>query len=97
AVDYCLSEAGLAVDQLDYVAFYDKPLTKFERLLETYLAFAPLGFLSFRLAMPVWLKDKWFMRRTIRRHLAIADCGLRIADANAGPGVANPQPAIRNP
>src|SRR5213078_1858825 len=54
AVNYCLSEAGLAIDQIDYVAFYDKPLAKFERLLETYLAFAPLGFRSFRLAMPVW-------------------------------------------
>ena len=56
-------------DDLDYVAFYDKPLTKFERLLETYLAYAPAGFRSFRLAMPLWLKDKLHMRRTIRRGL----------------------------
>jgi carbamoyltransferase len=69
AVEYCLREAGLSPDDLDYVAFYDKPLTKFERLLETYLAYAPSGFRSFRLAMPLWLKDKLYMRRTIRRGL----------------------------
>jgi carbamoyltransferase len=69
AIDYCLGEAGLTPDELDYVAFYDKPLTKFERLLETYLAYAPAGFRSFRLAMPLWLKDKLHMRRTIRRSL----------------------------
>ncbi len=69
AIAYCLGEAGLSPDDLDYVAFYDKPLTKFERLLETYLAYAPSGFRSFRLAMPLWLKDKLYMRRTIRRGL----------------------------
>ena len=69
AVAYCLREAGLSPDDLDYVAFYDKPLTKFERLLETYLAYAPAGFRSFRLAMPLWLKDKLHMRRTLRRGL----------------------------
>jgi carbamoyltransferase len=69
AVAYCLAEAGLKPADLDYVAFYDKPLTKFERLLETYLAFAPEGFRSFRMAMPLWLKDKLHMPRTIRRAL----------------------------
>ena len=69
AIAYCLEEAGLEVDELDYVAFYDKPLTKFERLLETYLAYAPSGFRSFCMAMPLWLKDKLHMRRTIRRGL----------------------------
>ena len=69
AIEFCLSEAGLTPGQLDYVAFYDKPLTKFERLLETYLAYAPAGFRSFRLAMPLWLKDKLHMRRTIRQAL----------------------------
>src|SRR5262249_56004470 len=58
AAEFCLRHAGLKPEQLDYVAFYDKPLTKFERLLGTYLAYAPGGFPSFRLAMPVWLKDK---------------------------------------
>ncbi len=66
AVAYCLEHAGLAPDQLDYIAFYDKPLTKFERLLETYLAHAPSGLRSFLMAMPLWLKDKLFMRRRIR-------------------------------
>ncbi len=69
AVAYCLREAGLRADQLDYIAFYDKPLTKFERLLETYLAFAPSGFRSFCLAMPVWLKEKLHLRKVIRRGL----------------------------
>jgi carbamoyltransferase len=69
AVAYCLKEAGLAGDELQYVAFYDKPFTKFERLLETYLAYAPAGFRSFSLAIPLWLKEKLNMRRTIRRAL----------------------------
>jgi carbamoyltransferase len=67
AVSYCLQEAGIAADQLDYLAFYDKPLTKFERLMETYLAFAPGGLRSFCTAMPVWLKEKLFMRRIIHK------------------------------
>src|ERR1043165_7733395 len=67
AVAYCLKEAGLQASQLDYIAFYDKPLTKFERLMETYVAFAPAGFKSFRLALPVWLKDKLHLRATIRK------------------------------
>src|SRR5216684_5380911 len=69
AVAYCLREAGLTPGQLDYVAFYDKPLTKFERLLETYLAFAPAGLRSFSLAMPLWLRDKLYTRRAIRNSL----------------------------
>jgi len=69
AIAYCLREGGLSPADLDYVAFYDKPLTKFERLLETYLAYAPRGFRSFRLAMPLWLKDKLHMRRTLRTGL----------------------------
>ena len=67
SIDYCLREAGLSADQLNYIAFYDKPMVKFERLLETYLAFAPDGLRSFNMAMPVWLKKKLFMRGTIRR------------------------------
>jgi carbamoyltransferase len=73
AVAFCLAEAGLRPADLDYVVFYDKPFTKFDRLLETYLAFAPAGFRSFRLAMPLWLKEKLHLRRTLRRHLAGAD------------------------
>ena len=70
AADYCLRAAGIAPGHLDYVAFYDKPWTKFERLLETYLAFAPRGLRSFSLAMPLWLKDKLHARRQIRQALA---------------------------
>jgi carbamoyltransferase len=69
AIGYCLKEAGLDAEQLDYVGFYDKPLMKFERLLETYLAFAPLGFRSFSKAMSVWLSQKLHMPREIRKGL----------------------------
>jgi carbamoyltransferase len=70
AIDYCLAEAELAASDLDYVCFYDKPFTKFERLLETYLAFAPAGYRSFRQAMPLWLKQKLYLPREIRQGLA---------------------------
>ena len=69
AVDFCLKQAGLAVSELDYVVFYEKPLQKFDRLLETYLAFAPRGFASFSRAIPQWLKQKLFLRRDIRHRL----------------------------
>ena len=63
AINYCLEEAGLKPDELDYVGFYDKPLLKFERLLETYLAFSPAGFRSFLMAMPLWLHQKLHLPR----------------------------------
>ena len=69
AVDYCLREAGLTPEQLDHVVFYDKPLLKFDRLLETYLAFAPAGLQSFMMAMPQWLKTKLHLPREIRNAL----------------------------
>jgi carbamoyltransferase len=69
AVDYCLKEAGFTPEQLDYVVFYDKPLQKFDRLLETYLAFAPAGLQSFMMAMPLWLKTKLHLPREIRQAL----------------------------
>jgi carbamoyltransferase len=69
AIEYCLREAGIGLDQVDYIAFYDKPFLKFERLLETYLAFAPKGFASFRMAMPVWLKEKLFQKGLLIRKL----------------------------
>ncbi len=72
AIDYCLRTAGLTAGDLDYVAFYDKPLVKFERLLETYLAHVPRGFASFSAAMPPWLTTKLFLRRVIRRELGRA-------------------------
>src|SRR5574338_47472 len=58
AVEYCLREAGLRPDQIDLVGFYDKPLLKFDRLLETYMAYAPAGFRSFARAAPIWLNQK---------------------------------------
>jgi carbamoyltransferase len=69
AVEYCLSEAGVKLDAVDYVAFYDKPFLKFERLLETYLAFAPRGFKSFRMAMPLWIREKLFQKGMLRNKL----------------------------
>ncbi|MFL2492725.1 MAG: carbamoyltransferase [Luminiphilus sp.] len=69
AIAYCLDEAGLGLDEIDYITFYDKPLVKFERLLETYLAFAPKGFRSFVMAIPVWLKEKLFLKVTLKREL----------------------------
>ena len=69
ATKYCLEEAGIALEDVDYVAFYDKPLRKFDRILETYLAYAPSGFRSFRAAVPVWLKEKIFLERALRKGL----------------------------
>ena len=69
ALDYCLKAGNVTSDQLDYVCFYEKPLRKFERLLETYLAFAPSGFSSFRLALPMWLKERLWMSGDIRKAL----------------------------
>lgn len=69
AIKYCLSEAGIDASKLDAVGFYDKPIVKFHRLLETYFAFAPAGFLSFCKAMPLWLGLKLFIPREIRKHL----------------------------
>ncbi|QFY42111.1 carbamoyltransferase [Candidatus Methylospira mobilis] len=65
AIRYCLNEAGLDPTEIDYVVFYDKPFLKFERLFETYLAFAPKGYSSFATSLPVWLKDKLFQKTVI--------------------------------
>ena len=69
ALEYCLSEAKIALDQVDLVAFYDKPFLKFERLLETYLAFVPRGFASFRMAIPIWLREKLFLKNYLTGEL----------------------------
>lgn len=65
AIKYCLEETGLEIDELDAIVFYDKPLLKFERLLQTYYAFAPKGLLSFLKAIPVWLNEKMFLKKMI--------------------------------
>src|SRR5437667_2588608 len=69
AIRYCLEAGNIRDEQLDYIAFYDKPLLKFERLLETYLAFAPSGYRSFRMALPVWLKEKLHLPREMDKGL----------------------------
>ncbi len=75
ALGYCLDQAGARLADVDYVVFYDKPLIKFERLLETYLAYAPDGFRSFLAAMPVWLKEKLFLKDLLRKELAaVGEC-----------------------
>jgi len=65
AIKYCLKEAGISLEQVDYLAFYDKPFLKFERLLETYLTETPRGFTSFIMAIPIWLKEKLFLKDTL--------------------------------
>lgn len=70
AIEYCLEDGGLEIGDLDFIVFYDKPLVKFERLLETYLSYAPNGFRSFVAAMPIWLKEKLFLKNTLKRELA---------------------------
>ncbi|MCK5088764.1 MAG: hypothetical protein KAQ88_02175, partial [Hyphomicrobiaceae bacterium] len=69
AIRYCLEEAGISLDGVDHVAFFEKPFLKFERLLETYLANAPRGFQSFRAAMPVWIKEKLFQKSNLVKAL----------------------------
>ena len=69
AVDYCLKEAGTTPDRLSYIAFYDKPWIKFERLLETYLTYAPSGIRSFLKSMPLWLKQKLWMGDLIKEQI----------------------------
>ena len=70
SIEYCLKEAGIELGDVEHVVFYDKPLLKFERLLETYLAYAPSGFRSFMMAIPVWIKEKLFLKKTLRRSLS---------------------------
>jgi len=73
AIQYALKEAGISIADVDYVAFYDKPFLKFERLLETYLAFAPRGFSSFKKAIPVWLREKLFLKDLLKQELEKID------------------------
>jgi carbamoyltransferase len=70
AIRYCLETENLRLDEIDRIVFYDKPLIKFERLLETYMSYAPKGFRSFVAAMPVWLKEKLYLKSVLRKELA---------------------------
>ncbi len=75
AIRYCLEEVGLRLDEIDRIVFYDKPLIKFERLLETYISYAPRGFRSFVAAMPVWLKEKLYLKSVLKNELSqLAGC-----------------------
>ncbi len=76
AVEFCLERGGAGMSDVDFVAFYDKPFLKFERLLETYVAFAPRGFQSFKMAMPVWLREKLFQKNLLRRKLRAFEAGF---------------------
>ncbi len=67
AIEYCLAEAGITLDEVDHIAFYDKPFLKFERLLETYVANAPRGFKSFQMAIPVWIREKLFQKDLMQK------------------------------
>src|SRR5205807_3393646 len=70
AAQYCLQAGDCSLSDLDHIVFYDKPFLKFERLLETYLAFAPRGFSSFRMAIPLWLREKLFQKKLLRDEIA---------------------------
>jgi carbamoyltransferase len=71
AIQYCLQAGHSTIEEIDYVVFYEKPLLTFERLIETYLTFAPQGFSSFLKAMPIWLKDKLFLKKNIKKELSL--------------------------
>ena len=87
AIAYCLREAGGRSADVDYVVFYDKPFLKFERLLETYLAFAPRGSGSFRMAMPLWMREKLFQKRSAARRVAAARPGFDWQAACCSPSI----------
>ena len=78
AIRFCLSEGRLSPEEIDFFVFYDKPFSKFERIFETYLAFAPRGFKSFATSMPVWIKDKLFQKSLIRDALADIFDGVKV-------------------
>jgi len=73
AIQYCLQEGQVSLGDVNYVAFYEKPLVKFERLIETYLSFVPRGLLSFWQASPIWLKEKLFLKEVLKKELKHMD------------------------
>ena len=80
AIDYCLEEANCRLDELDHIVFYEKPFLKFERLLETYATFAPKGFQSFKMAMPIWIKEKLFQKDAMLKEFKKHDGGFESKD-----------------
>ena len=91
AINSCLSQGGITLADVDEVVFYDKPLVKFERLLETYLTYAPRVFRSFVAAMPVWLKEKLYLKATLKKQLAALG-GMKEKDLPALVNGPPPQP-----
>ncbi len=87
AIAACLDAAKIELGDVDHVAFYDKPFLKFERLLETYLAYAPRGFNSFRMAMPVWVKEKLFLRSLLAKELRKSGPTRRSGSACCSPNI----------
>ncbi len=79
AIQFCLDDAGITLADISDVVFYDKPLVKFERLIETYLTYAPKGFRSFLAAMPVWLKEKLYIKRTLKKELSTLS-GMKVRE-----------------
>jgi len=71
AISYCLQSQNITIGDIDHIVFYDKPLLKFDRLLETYLSAAPKGFNSFRIALPVWLKEKLYLKSVLRKEFEL--------------------------
>src|ERR1044071_9023197 len=87
AVKYCLREGGLNVGQLDYVAFYEKPFLKFDRILHTYLAYAPRGLKTFLMAIPLWIRERIWMKTLIQEELrALAECAHQFTTQPPHPG-----------
>lgn len=84
ALLYCLDEANITIDDISYIGFYDKPFLKFERLLETYLAEVPRGFKSFTMAIPVWLKEKLFLKHTLIKELSNLSANKNIKEVKQG-------------
>jgi len=80
AIEYCLVEAGLTLNDVDYIAFYDKPFLKFERLLETYVANAPRGFRSFQMAIPVWIREKLFQKDLMQKEFKAIQKEVKTGD-----------------
>src|SRR5579871_4887610 len=78
SIEYCLAAGGISLADLDWIVFYDKPFLKFERLIETYLAFAPQGFKSFRKAIPLWLREKLFQKDLLKKELEQLDPSAKV-------------------
>ena len=106
AINSCLAQAGITLAEVDEVVFYDKPLVKFERLLETYLTYAPRGFRSFVAAMPIWLKEKLYLKATLKRQLGelgglnqndCPPCCLPSTTSHTPPRPSSPAPLRRPP